>query len=85
MSSREWWRRVKDYADEHNITFEEAKNLGAGGKCWSNLANKKPFTLGGKVIKTKYVCESCGRESKICQHKCSFCGQPIIKKVVIDK
>ena len=91
--SREWWRRVKDYSVKHNITFDEAKRRGAGrgGNGRRKYPGKpptleKPFIVGGKEVKSKFVCVSCGKEAKTAkQQYCSYCKQHIIEKVVVDK
>lgn len=127
---REYYKRVKEYADEHGISLKEAIRLGAGKKKKEDMCKrteehkqkirnslrrfysrkpkvvKKPkvkklkfkklketiktsipndsFILGDKVVNTKYVCGSCGKEAKVnSQQKCSFCGEFLIRKVIV--
>ncbi len=73
-------------------TEEWKQKIGEGlRKSWAKRLNRpmhedKTFILDGKVIKTKLVCESCGKESRTrTLYKCGYCGKRLVKKIVVDK
>lgn len=70
--------------EEHKRKISEALE-----KSWAERLNRRvrgdPFVCNGKLISTKYMCSSCGREARATtQETCSFCGASIISKVVVD-